>query len=487
MSDAKVVPFRKRALSPPAALKYLRDLSTDGLFETESYSTLATLLGWNRSQAWKAVARWQKSGKLVVESGAGDDRLVLRIPPDRRALVRGKGAGVAAPKRGIGKRKKGTGGVPTGGPESVPAGTPETSPPDMHEGASLVARSNDNSKTYANHEIFSNAPEAPFEKPVEAPPVSAGNTSVYAEVAERSAPVSTSPLVPPPLDSHPAHLPADGRVVARPKGGGGDSTGVDAIDTFRRATTVERLVLLLAFGLSATAAYMSVSGMAMLVPWGVTGIVVFCSLIELMKFFGFGVVSSGWRTYGHSKWFFAVLLFIAALINAAGVYGWMISNHTGPAAARSAAFTEKDADAAAKVEVASGRLADIERRIRLIDDAADGAAKRGRAKSAVNAIESQKKARAALSAERDRAQQDLAGLRAGRTGLAANREVDETAAMPVRAAMALFEDVGLIKPGTDPEKLFRWLAAMILMAGDPMALAAMFMINSRGRRQGGAS
>jgi hypothetical protein len=485
MSDAKVVPFRKRALTPPAALKYLRDLSTDGLFETESYSTLATLLGWNRSQAWKAVARWQKSGKLVVESGADDARLVLRIPPDRRALVRGKGAGVAAPKRGIGKRKKAAGGVPTGGPESVPAGTLETPPPDLHEGASLVARSNDNSKTYANHEIFSNAPEAPFEKPVEATPVSVGNTTVYAEVAERFPPVSTEPHRVEPTP----HLPTDGRVVARPKGGGGDGPGFDAIDAFSRASFAEKVFLLAALGLSGTAAYISVEyGMSVLYMAGAPVILVLGGFIELAKFAGVSVVSSGWSRYSFfSKWAMAFLLFLAAVVNAAAVYGWLIASHAGPAASRTATYTQQDAGQGASIEAAQARLADYDKQIAQIDDAIAAATKRGRTRDALRIVDQQKRNRATLVAARDKEQQALGSLRTGRSTTVASRQVDEANNMPIRYGALLFEDIGLLAPGTDPEKLIRWLSAMILMCGDPMALAGMWMISSRMRRRGGAS
>jgi hypothetical protein len=191
-------------------------------------------------------------------------------------------------------------------------------------------------------------------------------------------------------------------------------------------------------------------------------------LMEALKFVGFGVVSAGWKSYGATS-------------------RSIFSQHTAPAAARSATFTAGDGDAAARVEVAQAKLNDLDKRLSLIDGAAEGAARRGRANSALNAIQDQKKPRAAIEAERERAVKELADLRAGRAGLAAQRQVDEAAALPVRYAAALFEDVGILRPGTDPEKLFRWISFFILLCGDPAALAAMFMVNSRGRRKGAAA
>jgi hypothetical protein len=219
-----------------------------------------------------------------------------------------------------------------------------------------------------------------------------------------------------------------------------------------------------------------------------TVIMVFGGLIELAKFFGFGVLAAGFSHYGGlSRWAAVVLLLNAAVINASGVYGKLIANHVGVAADRTATFTERDASQGAKLEVASARLADIDRRISLIDDAAEGAAKRGKSKSALGAIEAQKKQRASLVAERQGPAQEVANLKAGRSGLAARHQEDEAAATPVRHAAALFEDFGFIQPGTDPEKLMRWLSFLILLSGDPLALTLMVTINSRAKSQGGAA
>jgi hypothetical protein len=284
-------------------------------------------------------------------------------------------------------------------------------------------------------------------------------------------------------DQPPAPHVTQARVVGR--GGGG---GFDVAETFGRASGPEKLLILIAAGLSGTAAFMSVMGMTVLYPLEPTTIMVFGGLIEAAKFCGFAIVIGGWRNYsGFGKWAAFVLLIVAAIINASGVYGKLIANHTTTAAGRTAAFAERDADQGAKLEVASSRLSDIDRRINLIDGASEGAAKRGRSNSALRAIEQQKRQRAALVSERNGAAQEVANFKAGRTGMSARHQEDEAAATPVRYAAALFEDFGLVKPGTDPEKLMRWLSFLLLLSGDPLALALMVAINSRARRQGGAA
>jgi hypothetical protein len=124
-----------------------------------------------------------------------------------------------------------------------------------------------------------------------------------------------------------------------------------------------------ALGLSATAAYVSVMyGMAVLFSWGAPVVLVLGGFIELAKFLGFGVVSAGWRTYSFvSKWLMVGLLLLAAVVNAAAVYGWLIASHVGPIASRTATYTQQDAGAGANVEVAQGRLQDTDRRIQTLD------------------------------------------------------------------------------------------------------------------------
>jgi hypothetical protein len=498
MSDAKVVPFRKRALTPKAALELLRRVGKDGPVTVASYPGLGDMLGWDRKRTWNQVTRWEKAGKVATEKD-GDDLKSITALPD---LKRGGGTGVAKPKRPQKTRRKAAAGVLKTVPDSVlktpPANVLNSNVADVLKVQNQTPESN----TYDNHlnsQVRTKTP-APGVVTVDAavPPFSdleylhgarpdTSTSTSNSDVAETVERAPAKPLVPPPLDSHPAHLPADGRVMARPKGGGGDGPGFDAIDAFSRASFAEKVFLLAALGLSGTAAYISVEyGMSVLYMAGAPVILVLGGFIELAKFAGVSVVSSGWSRYSFfSKWAMAFLLFLAAVVNAAAVYGWLIASHAGPAASRTATYTQQDAGQGASIEAAQARLADYDKQIAQIDDAIAAATKRGRTRDALRIVDQQKRNRATLVAARDKEQQALGSLRTGRSTTAASRQVDEANNMPIRYGALLFEDIGLLAPGTDPEKLIRWLSAMILMCGDPMALAGMWMISSRMRRRGG--
>jgi hypothetical protein len=74
-----------------------------------------------------------------------------------------------------------------------------------------------------------------------------------------------------------------------------------------------------------------------------------------------------------------------ASINAALVYSQLVAAHVGPRGAVAAGLQARDADAAARIEVAQSRVADLDRRLAQIDDAVKAATKRGRANGALAA------------------------------------------------------------------------------------------------------
>jgi len=67
-----------------------------------------------------------------------------------------------------------------------------------------------------------------------------------------------------------------------------------------------------------------------------------------------------------------LLLLNVAVINAVGVYSRLVADHLGDTGARATTYAARDAGEGAKVEVAAARLADLDRRIALIDSAAEG-------------------------------------------------------------------------------------------------------------------
>jgi hypothetical protein len=95
-------------------------------------------------------------------------------------------------------------------------------------------------------------------------------------------------------------------------------------------------------------------------------------------------------------------VFGLAVINATGVYAQLASAHVGERGAAQSHIEMKDAAFAAKIEMATHNAADLDRRLGQIDTTIEEAAKRGRTKTAIDAIEAQRRARAALVDERKR-------------------------------------------------------------------------------------
>ena len=106
--------------------------------------------------------------------------------------------------------------------------------------------------------------------------------------------------------------------------------------------------------------------------------------------------------------------------------------HVGSRGEAAAVLETQDAVLAAKIEVAAGKVADLDRRLGQIDTAIEEAAKRGRTTTALTAIETQRKARADLAGQRQREDMALADLKAQRAATAAKGRQIETEAAPIR-------------------------------------------------------
>ena len=84
---------------------------------------------------------------------------------------------------------------------------------------------------------------------------------------------------------------------------------------------------------------------------------------------------------------------------------------------------------------------------------------------ALSAIAEQRKAREALSGQRQREGAALADLKTERAALSAKGRHIETEAAPIRYVAEL------IGSGTDSEQAIRWLIALMVLCCDPLAIA----------------
>jgi hypothetical protein len=195
------------------------------------------------------------------------------------------------------------------------------------------------------------------------------------------------------------------------------------------------------------------------------------------------LVIAGWlaKRWDETCWLWRLPLmgFVGGLmsINAVGLYSQLVTAHIGHHGEIVASNEASDARIAARVEVAAGRLADLDQRLAQIDQAVEGAAKKGKANTAVSIMQGQQRTRAALAGERQKAAQDLAALKSERAAGAARGRAAEAEAAPIQYVAQLFG----IKAGG--EEVIRWLIAAMVLCCDPLAVVLAAAIGGWHRRR----
>jgi hypothetical protein len=221
-----------------------------------------------------------------------------------------------------------------------------------------------------------------------------------------------------------------------------------------------------AVALAGAAAFFSIKGMVVLFPGSPTAVIGMAIAMEVAK-----LVTAGWlaRRWWTTAWVWrgilVALVFGLAIINAAGVYAQLVAAHVGERGAATSRLEAQTADIKAKIDVQAHKVTDLDRRLGQIDTTIEEAAKRGRTKTALDAMEGQKKARGALVDERNREAGTLAALKAERASLSARGKQIETEAAPIRYVAEL---LGI---DTDSEKAIRWLIALMVLCCDPLAIS----------------
>lgn len=229
-----------------------------------------------------------------------------------------------------------------------------------------------------------------------------------------------------------------------------------------------------AVALAVAAAWFSIRGMVVLFPGSPLSVIGMAVAMESAK-----LVTAGWlaRRWGATAWIWRAVLIVLvaglAVINAAGVYAQLVASHVGERGAVASRVETQDATIAARIEVAAGKVADLDRQIAQIDSAVAAATAKGKATTGLAAMEGQRKARTALAGERERAAGALATLKAERAQVSAQGRRIETEAAPIVYVAAA---LGL---GTDSERAIRWLIALMVLCCDPLAIALTAATSSR--------
>jgi hypothetical protein len=246
-------------------------------------------------------------------------------------------------------------------------------------------------------------------------------------------------------------------------------------------TALDVLCVLAAIALAGITAWLSVNGMVVLFPGLPIVALLLGVAIEGAKISTSAWLGKHWEDAGWSARI-ALIAFTAmcASLNAASVYSQLVAAHTGAKGALEATTETKNAEAAGRIEVAQDRTADIDRRLKQIDDTIAEATRRGRSREATRLIESQRQTRAQLAGERERAARDLAAVKTERVQTAAQGKAAEVESTPLRYLAEILN----INAG--PEALIRFLIAAIVACGDPFAIALLAAVSGRRRRWGSA-
>jgi hypothetical protein len=237
------------------------------------------------------------------------------------------------------------------------------------------------------------------------------------------------------------------------------------------------LAYVVALGLAGAAAWFSIKGMAKLFPGDAVSVICMAAAMESAK-----LVTAGWlsRRWGATAWIWRLVLVVLvaalAVINAAGVYAQLVAAHVGERGAAQAAVQMQGANVDAKIEVAAARVADLDKQIAAIDNAVAAAMQRGKTQTALSAMEGQRKTRAVLADERNRAAATLAAAKAERAHVAAQGRLGENEAAPI---VYVAEMLGV---GTDSERAIRWLIALMVRCCDPLAIALTAAASARRSR-----
>jgi hypothetical protein len=227
---------------------------------------------------------------------------------------------------------------------------------------------------------------------------------------------------------------------------------------------VNLLAYAVAVALAGTAAYFSIRGMIVLFPGAPTAIVIMGVAMETAKLVTVAFLAHQWRLIGRlSRAVLVTLVAGLAAINAAGVYSQLVAAHLGDRMTATSTVETEASALAARTEVQSQTVADLDRRLGQIDAVIGEMVKRGRTGGALEAIGAQRKVRETLVSQRRHEAETLADLKSEAGAVAAKGRRIEVEAAPIQYVAQLI--------GGTTEQAIRLLILLMVLTCDPLALA----------------
>lgn len=517
-----------KALSNAGALQHLRVLQAargGSPIEVASIAELASMLRWKYPRTHKAVGRWRKGGQAKVEELVNGN-LSIFVHPDRGALERGRGAGVSKSKAPRQTRRRNPGQMP---PEDIAANLDKRIDKTAAEGmenTSAAATSTTSTKpgkspSTSEGYFFSKSAEEQAGKPDLEADFPAGNTAATAsKIPPPSQPSAATPdtsmesnlmglfsrtkkapepaatpaveatVLPSTVAAYPHQptlprynfdgLPAtydtrmDWRSIRR--GGEEGMAPREGEGTKPRGgmNFTAACAYLASFLMAAVSSGMAIFGLGVFFGGAYIAAIIMGVAFEAVKYCLLACMSRFSHVY-HALMMVGFIFLVAATaaLDVFGAYNFLAKAHSGYAVAGDVAASGKVAEADARLNVANGRLRDLSRQIELIDGVSVGAAQRGKAKTASQAIERERGNRASLVAERDKLSREIATLQVARSQAEGDRRIAETDTDTTRFFAEMI--------GRTDTDVARWFLLFVAAIVEPLALG-MFVAASWARK-----
>jgi hypothetical protein len=252
--------------------------------------------------------------------------------------------------------------------------------------------------------------------------------------------------------------------VDRPSSAVAVPAAVGPAPVARATGLINVLAYAVAVALAGIAAFFSIRGMITLFPGAPTAIVIMGTAMEAAKLVTVAFLAHQWRLIGRlSRAVLVTLVAGLAAINAAGVYSQLVAAHLGDRMTATSTVETEASALAARAEVQSQTVADLDRRLGQIDAAISEMVKRGRTSGALEAIGAQRKIREALVGQRRHEADALADLKSEAGAVAAKGRQIEVEAAPIMYVAQLL--------GGTTEQAIRLLILLMVLTCDPLALA----------------
>jgi hypothetical protein len=357
---------------------------------------------WSASKVRHRLAKWSSAGHIEVKPGLGG-RTVITVPERVASPPAGNGAATVVTV-----------------PEVVASALAEPvgSAPAARQGQAVAP-------SLVPQPIDANAPQLALAPEADTPP----RTAIIPAPAVVAVPAASAPAL-----------------------------------RARTTTFVTVLAYVVAVALAGIAAYFSIRGMIVLFPGAPAAIVVMGVAMEAAKLVTVAFLAHQWRLLGHlSRGVLVTLVTGLAAINAAGVYSQLVAAHFGDRISATSAVETEASALAAKIEVQTQTVADLDRRVGQIDAAISEMVKRGRTTGALEAIGAQRKLREALVGQRRHEADTLAALKSEAGAVAAKSRQIEVEAAPIMYVAQLM--------GATTEQAIRLLILLMVLTCDPLALA----------------